>query len=180
MLIERYDLTKTDFKDVALKVKAFKPDLMFLSGFQSNLIALIPALTLLKLLKPGNAVASYDMIDALPLLPAASIEGLRVTAPTFMVDGGNTRFQAWKADFTRAFGRPPLYTHAYAFDFAMILADVCARLPVPWYGQDVVQALRATDYPGVTGRLRFDADGDLAVPVELAVIHNGLIERSME
>ena len=180
VLVEGYDLTKTDFRDVALKVKAFGPDLLFLSGFQANLTALIPALAALKLIVPGNTITSYDMIDTLPLLPKQSVEGLRVTAPSFMLDPENRRYQAWRSAFIARHGKPPLYTHAYAFDMAAILADSARRLPRQWTREDVLQALRTADGEGVTGRLRFDTGGDMQAPVELGVIEEGRLVRAKQ
>lgn len=180
LLIEKYELTRNDFKDIALKVKAFRPDLLFISGFQANLVALVPALATLHLIKADKTIASYDLIDTAPLLPQQSIEGLRVTAPSFMIDPANRRYQTWKTAFTARYHAPPLYTHAFAFDLAAILADVHRRLAGDLSREKVTAALRATRLSGITGPISFDADGDLEVPVELAEIRAGIPVRSGE
>ena len=61
---EAYDLGVKDFKDIANKVKEFKPDLIILNGFQNTLVGIVRALRPLGLITDGNTIGTYDMIDA--------------------------------------------------------------------------------------------------------------------
>lgn len=177
LLVEPYDLTRTDFKDLAVKVKAFNPDLIILSGFQGNLVTMIREFHTLRLIKDGNTISVYDMLDAAPLLPKSMVEGIRFSTPSFMLGQADSSYSTWKARFKEIYKKEPVYTHAYGYDMAKIFFDVKKRLGETWSREQLFSALRETNLQGITGSLRFDGEGDLLTPVELAVFKNGVPSR---
>ncbi|MCB0323269.1 MAG: ABC transporter substrate-binding protein [Bdellovibrionales bacterium] len=177
LFVQEYQIDHLDFKTVALNIRSFNPDLIVLSGFQHNLIPLIRALRGLALIKDDNTIATYDLLDAAPLLSTAELEGIRVSVPKFLLSSDQKVIQ-WQTEFQAHFGKPPLYTHAYAFDMARILLDAAERLPEEPSKDEVIAALHATDIDGVTGPLRFDAAGDLLPNIELGVFRDGRLVRT--
>jgi ABC-type branched-subunit amino acid transport system substrate-binding protein len=93
-----------------------------------------------------------------------------------MLEPGDSTFSRWKRTFHDRFGREPLYTHAYAYDMALLIRHAAESCPAG-EAACVVHALRSADLPGVTGRLRFDAAGDLDTRVELGVYRAGRLFR---
>src|SRR5690606_11030174 len=63
-----YQRDVTDVKTIALKVKRHNTDLIFLNGFQHNLIPLIKTLRSYKIITNSNTISSYDLLDAAPHL----------------------------------------------------------------------------------------------------------------
>ena len=177
VMTEPYDLGESDFRSLGLRVKAFAPQMLFLSGLQGQLVSMVKAFNALKMIHDGNTVATYDMIDALPLLSGEPLEGMRVSCPRFLLDEPGSKYDDWSTRFKARFGRAPVYSEAYGYDAAMVLADVRRRLPETWSGEQLLAALRATQVEGITGPVHFDADGDAPIDVELGVVRQGRLVR---
>jgi branched-chain amino acid transport system substrate-binding protein len=173
VMVEPFDLGKADFKDVGVKFENFRPDLIILNGFQSDMIALVRALRPLGLISDGNTIATYDMLDAAKVLGADELEGIRVVAPVFETRPDSSEIAQWREQFMKRFHKSPLYTHAFAYDMALIIDDAAKRLKPPSSPVKWLEALRATDLKGVTGPLKFDNDGDLITPLEVGVYREG-------
>ena len=174
--IQVYEAGQSDFKNLAAKVKRFAPDTVILCGFQTDLVGLVRALRPLGVIKDGNTIASYDMLDAAAVLGPDEIEGIRVTAPYFSTRPGAPAVASFTRSFKAKYGKAPLYTDAFAYDMVTVVKDAARRL-----GPDAakaksdawIAAIRSTKTPGVTGDLAFDKDGDLITPIEVGVYRSG-------
>jgi len=173
ILVEQYDFETSDFKSLALKVRDFKPDLIVLQGFQTHLLGLVRALRPYSLITDGNTIATYDMLDAATVLGPDELEGIRCAAPYFVTRPDRPEISNWRSHFTAKYNMQPLYTDAFAYDMAMIIHDAAKRLTLPANSDQWVNALRATNIQGITGQLKFDEDGSLITPVEMAVFRKG-------
>jgi branched-chain amino acid transport system substrate-binding protein len=178
VLIRQYPFDKADFRDEALQVQRFKPELIVLCGFQESYLGLVRALNTLKLIHDGNTLASYDIADAAPFFRPEEIEGIRLISTTFVLDAAEEPRAAWIRRFEQRFKHVPSFTHAYAYDMAMIIADAAGRTapganPEAWFN-----ALQSTRLEGITGPLSFDAKGDLIPQAEIGVFRQGKIVRS--
>jgi branched-chain amino acid transport system substrate-binding protein len=171
-----FDPSKRDFKSIATQLDNFSPDLIILNGFQSNLVALVRALRPFGLIQDGNTIATYDMLDASNVLGPDELEGIRVVAPRFVTRPDRGRIAKWRKAFRKEFGEEPLYTHAFAYDMALIMNDAAKRLDLPASNKEWIEALRNTDMEGVTGPLRIDEDGSLITPLEVGVWRDGKLK----
>jgi ABC-type branched-subunit amino acid transport system substrate-binding protein len=160
-LVESFDFGKGDYKSIAVKVKNFAPDLIILNGFQAELVGLVRAMRPFGLIKDGNTLATYDMLDAAKVLGKDELEGIRQVAPTFVIRPDRPEIKKWRDSFKAKYGSEPLYTHAYAYDMAQIIHDAAGRVKPPTTSEQWIQALRATNIQGITGPLKFDKSGDL-------------------
>ena len=120
IFIEPYLYEKSDFKDIATKVKAYQPDLIILNGFKGNLIQLVKTFSEYKLIKDGNTIYTFDLLDASEELSPEILEGLRLIIPQFETRS-STRLTAWKDKFSDKYNREPRYTDAYAYDMTYAL-----------------------------------------------------------
>jgi branched-chain amino acid transport system substrate-binding protein len=173
---EAFDLGRKDFKDLAVKIAAFKPDLIILNGFQADLVGMLRAMRPLGLIKDGNTIFTYDLLDSAKILGPDELEGLHLVAPVFDTRPDREKTKQWRDRFTARYKKAPDYTHAYAYDMIFIINDAAKRLTFPATPQQWIAAIRATNTEGVTGPLRFDEDGSLATPVELGVYRNGKLQ----
>lgn len=172
ILVEPYDIGLMNFSSLAVKVKDFKPDLIILNGFQDGLVGLVRAMRPLDLIKDGNTIGTYDMLDAARLLAPEEIEGIRAIVPGF-VSSSNATTKEFVERFEKRYRRKPLYTDAYAYDMISIVDDAAKRLTLPASHDSWLKALRAVRREGVTGVLQFDEDGSLMTPLFVAVYRGG-------
>jgi len=173
LFVEPYDFGRTDFKDIAAKISNFKPDLVILNGFQGDLVGLIRSLRPLEAITDGNTIATYDLLDAAKILGPAEIEGIRIVAPLFETRPEGTLVSEWRKRFHDKYGKEPLYTHAFAYDMITAIQAASKSLQLPASSEAWIRALRAVNVDGVTGPIRFDADGDLLTPLEVGVYRSG-------
>ncbi len=179
LFVESYDASTKDFKDIAVKVQNFHPDLVIFCGFPKQEVATVRALRPLNLIKDANTLTSYDMLDVTKVLGKDELEGIRVTAPIFITRPDSEKVRRWTERFQARTHRSPLYTDAYAYDSIMMIYDAAKRLNLPASSKQWIDALRATNINGITGPLSFDDDGSLKTPVELAVFRNGALVPDM-
>lgn len=170
--VQAYSSDKTDFRDLALRIREFKPDLIVINGFQENLVAIVRALRQLNLIKAGNTIASFDMFDAAPLLAKQDVEGIELSTPQFLFE---EKAKKWKEEFSARFGRVPLYSHYYAFDMATFLFEVSSRTKDGASFGEIEEVIKTTAIDGITGRIAFDKNGDIQHRYVLGKFQDGVL-----
>ncbi|MBK6744440.1 MAG: ABC transporter substrate-binding protein [Hydrogenophilales bacterium] len=158
---------------MAVKIAKFKPDLIILNGFQSDLVGLTRSLRPLNVSKDGNTIATYDLLDAAKVLGPEEIEGIRIVAPIFETRPESSAIADWRKRFEAKYGRQPLYTHAFAYDMIGAIRAAAQKLVLPASNEQWINALRAVDTQGITGPIKFDSDGDMITPLEVGVYRQG-------
>lgn len=172
---EPFDFGRTDFKDVAVKLAAFNPDVIILNGFQGDLVGLVRALRPLSAITDGNTICTYDLLDAAEILGPDELEGLRLVAPLFETRPKESGIAEWRARFEKRYGHKPYYTHAFAYDMITAIGAAATSEPKPTSHEEWIKAIRNVDIPGVTGTIKFDKDGDMITPLEVGVYRNGTL-----
>ena len=175
VFLEPFDASQKDFKDIAAKIQNFHPDLIIFSGFQSYEAAIVRAFRPLGLIKDGNTLSSFDLLDTAKTLGKNELEGIRLTVPAFVINSGKEPVKGWIERLQARTHRPPLYTAAYAYDSIMIIHDAAKHLKLPATSQQWIAALHATKLTGITGPLSFDEDGSLNTPIQIAVFRDGKV-----
>lgn len=175
IMLEAYEMSEKDFKNIAAKIRRFNPDLIILNGFQETIVGLVKALRAYKMIQDGNVIGTYDMLDAANLLSKEELEDIRLIAPLFNIEKESVNIKNWKEKFMERYNREPLYTDAYSYDMIQILADVAKRIQRPKTSESIIKAIQDTDLPGITGRLKFDEDGDLDLSLRIGVFRDGKI-----
>lgn len=172
--IERFNpnVAAEDFRNIAARIAARKPDLIMVNGFVPQMVALIRGLRPLGVIKDGNTMAALDMLDAAGALTPQESEGIIVAAPPFMVNPTEAQ-KAWTARFEQKYGRKPSYHAAFAYDGGVTIVDAASRLKLPASNSDWLKTILATNTKGVTGDIRFGADQSLVTQLNKAVYRNG-------
>ena len=173
ILVEAYPWTKKDFKDIAVKVKTYKPDLIIINGFKSTIIGLVKALRDYNLINNGNTIATYDMLDAAEELSKETVEGIRVISPYFSIEKDKPEIMKWRSTFKKIYNRKARYTDAYAYDMAKIIYDVSKRIVYPITNEKLSEEILKTKFDSITGPIKFDRDGDLIITLKIGVFRNG-------
>ena len=175
LMVDGYNFDKEDFSDLALKVRSFKPDLIIMSGFSNQLISMVKRFREQNLIKNGNTIATFDMVDAAKVMSPAELEGIRVVSPRFMVDANKSPQKEWTERFKAKFHKAPVYTNAYAYDMVSVILDAKKRISISQLHDKKVwiKRIEETDIPGVTGRLRFDDNGDIPPVLDVGYFKEG-------
>ena len=147
----------TDFTAILTRIKGVAPDLLFFGGMDPQgapLARQMKALGLTTKLLGGDGIHTAQFSR----LAGPDAEGVYASLPGRPIDT-LPQGPAFKARFERLYGPIQLYA-PYCYDAMEVLAHamVAANSTDP---DKVIPALHATDYQGVTARIRFDAHGDL-------------------
>jgi branched-chain amino acid transport system substrate-binding protein len=155
---ERFDSTITDYRTVVQKAIASKPDLVFLSGFSSQLMPLIKALKENNFVREGNVFCVMDFVDLLQLPNSRQdFQGVAFVAPEFETLATESR-DKWIASYKARFGVTPSFVPAYGYDLGYLL--VLAHKNSNLISKDSI--LQQLPFDGIVGRLSCDAIGDLS------------------
>lgn len=149
-----------DFTAILTAVAAAKPDLIFFGGVdvQAGFIAKqMKAMNLsIKLLAP-DAVMSTEFIK----IAGEAAEGQYASFPG-VPRAKMPKMDSFQQAFLAKYGEIQLYS-PYAYDAVFVLVEAMKKADSTdpkVFGK----ALRATDWAGVTGEIRFDDAGDLQTP----------------
>jgi ABC-type branched-subunit amino acid transport system substrate-binding protein len=173
VLVEAYNLETKDYKDIASKVKEFKPDLIILNGFEVNLLPIVKSFRSLSLINDGNTIGTFNMLDVSGILGKDELEGIRVVSPIFVTRPEQQKVVNWSKSFQSRFNRPANFRNAYAYDMVQVIQDASKRLTIPATPEQWVKSLKSTKLDGITGSLTFDEDGSLVTPLDIGVFRNG-------
>lgn len=168
---ESYDTEKKDFKDIITKLSTIKPDMFILYGFQNQLAEIIKNLNAYGLKKDGNILCSFDFLDVQNVLDTNLLDGIVTNIPRFIIDD-NERIINWRNAFEKRFNRKPLFTDAYAYDFAYIMYDAVKEIKkTP--NQTFNDALLKVNRSGISGPLSFDPTGQIRNNIVTCIFKNG-------
>ena len=173
-VVERYNIEKGDFRDIATRFRAFTPDLMLINGFKANLIPLVRNFREYALFEDGNALFTFDLLDASEELSNELLEGLKLVVPQFETREDNVQ---WKNSFRSSFNREPRYTDAYAYDMLFAIYEAYKR---SGNTSNIQSNLLSMDFEGITGNVKFDKSGDLIVSLDIATYKNGKLDLEYE
>ena len=148
----------TDFMAILTSIKGKAPDLVFFGGMDPQAAPMIKQMKQLGMTAKflgGDGVQTPTFIQ----LAGPDAEGALASNPGLPLDampGGS----AFKAKFEAKYGQIQNYA-PYAYDAMHVLIDAMKRADSSDPAKYLAE-LPKTDYQGVTGRIRFDAKGDLA------------------
>ncbi|MGE5320270.1 MAG: branched-chain amino acid ABC transporter substrate-binding protein, partial [Hyphomicrobiaceae bacterium] len=148
----------TDFMAILTSIKGKAPDLVFFGGMDPQAAPMVKQMRQLGMTAKflgGDGVQTPTFIE----LAGADAEGVLASNPGLPLDampGG----RAFKAKFEAKYGQIQNYA-PYAYDAMHVLVDAMRRADSSDPAKYLAE-LPKTDYQGVTGRIRFDAKGDLA------------------
>jgi len=147
----------TDFMAILTSIKGKAPDLVFFGGMDPQAAPMAKQMKQLGMTAKflgGDGVQTPKFIE----LAGADAEGALASNPGLPLDampGG----AAFKATFEAKYGKIQNYA-PYAYDAMHVLIDAMKRADSSDPAKYLAE-LPKTDYQGVTGRVRFDAKGDL-------------------
>ena len=152
------DTTKTDFTAILTRIKGMNPPLVFYGGMDSQSG---PMMKQIKNLGLKSTYLSGDGSQTAQFLTLAGPEGQGAYAsspgvPLDMMPGG----AAFTEKYTKTFNQQIQLYAPYAYD-AMNTLIAAMKKADSVDPAKYLPALASIDYQGVTGRIRFDENGDI-------------------
>lgn len=149
-----------DFTAILTAIAAAKPDLIFFGGMDVQAALLVKQMKRMnlsqKLLAP-DAVMSAEFVK----IAGEAAEGHYASFPG-VPKMKMPNFGAFQHEFLSKYGEVQLYS-PYAYDAVFVLVEAMKKADST-DPKVFIHALRATEWTGVTGEIRFDEFGDLQNP----------------
>jgi branched-chain amino acid transport system substrate-binding protein len=156
VLYEGIGVGEKDYSPVVTKINSLNPDLVFFGGIYVEGGLLIKQFKAVGGTAPfigGDGIMSEELIK----IGGPATEG---TYATFGPDTGKSASAGgFNANYRQRFGEPGVYS-IYAYDATNILLQAI-RTAGTTDGRQLSRAIRAGDYNGALGHIRFDAKGDV-------------------
>jgi len=152
------------------KIRASKPDGLYLVGYPKEIpIALKQAKELGIKTKLIGTVAMQD-----PQLIANAGEAAEGLIFPYPKDPTGQHVEQFKKAFTDKYGKEPGITADVGYDAVKMIAKAI-ELSGGHSGEDVKKGLNALkDYPGISGVMTFDDNGDVHKPMGVKKVENGV------
>lgn len=155
---EHTDDKAVDFAAILTRIKGLKPDLVFYGGMDAQAGPMAAQMGRLGL-KTKYLMADGGCTTEFHKLAGAAGEGAWCSLPGVPLDkmpGG----PAFKQKFTNKFHTDIQLYAPYVYDAVMVMIDAAKRANSAEPAK-ILAMLPSTNYQGVTGKIDFDANGDL-------------------
>ena len=170
---EQYTSGDAEFKAQLTKIKAGNPDLIFLSGYYpegSKIVAQAKELGITAQFLGSDGYAS----DELGKLGGAAVEGMLVST-FFDYTKADDAVQKFVNDFKAKYNANPDWFAANSYDVVMLAAYVAKQA-----GKNDRTAIndaltKLSEYKGISGTIKFDANGDVLKPLSIVVVKGGAL-----
>jgi branched-chain amino acid transport system substrate-binding protein len=156
---EEYLKEDTNFESQLKKIKEKEPELIFVPGYTKQAVLIAQQMKRLGMEKiqflGGDGVGSPEFIN----LGGKSVEGV---IATFFFDTKNPdpRVKKFVENYSRVYGEEPSWIAAHAYDATWVLLDAISKSKK--FNREEIKELvsQTKEYPGVTGNITFDQNGD--------------------
>ena len=171
-IVGKFPVTPDELGPPARAALQAKPDLIFIACVYATAAPICHFLRSARF--PGVILGGDGLISEMFLKEAGkAAEGVYHTLYT---DPGSWRMQNFRRQFEKAFGHPPIFWAAFAYDAAGL---ILAALREGHTSREEVKAYldllgkKLPPYPGVTGDIAFNQEGDILRGILIARIENG-------
>ena len=165
---------EVDFRSLLSKVTALDFDCLYLIGYKElgRLLKQAHELGIGKQLLSSSMFEDPEILN----LAGAVAEGTYFTSQSFDPNRGGEGLADFASSFDKKYGRPPDIFAALSYDATMILVQALrgAGTTDPEKVKHSLYGIR--DYLGVTGRMSFDANGDVQKEIGIKIVKEGRFE----
>jgi len=170
IISEPYEFGSTDFHTQISKVKNANPDAIYIIGYGEMGRLLIQAKEI-GLSKPFFSCIMFEDPDILKIAREAA-EGVIYTFPSYDPKSQEKQIRDFVRAFKKKYGQIPDGFAANSYDALKILALAIKKGGGDSEGiKDALYTVR--DFPGVTGKTSFDANGDVKKPIGIKTVKDG-------
>lgn len=172
---EGYSEGETDFRSILSKVQQLKPGIVFIPGYLREMATLLRQAREMHVSTQFVSISTFDDPRILQLAGDAA-EGVVFSSPAYDPDLPDTLVQRFVASYREKYRETPNIWAGYGYDVIRVAAHAIANSDRTATG--IKKALYATQgFPGVTGAVSFDENGDVTKTLRLMQVRNGRFER---
>lgn len=166
---EGYTSKDNDFKAILTKIDAEKPDVIFLPDYVAKVGTIA---TQIKEMGIESVLLGPDGWDGVEADYADALDG-HYFANHYAKTDPDEKVQNFIAEYNAKWDKTPNALAALAFDGANILFDAIKNAGST-DSQAILDALKATDFEGVTGHVTFDENGDPEKSISIIKLEDGV------
>lgn len=169
---ETFDFSTTTFREIAMRIKKFHPDVVLISGYAFQLQMAVTALRELDCLRENRVMTSIDLADFVDAGESLErFEGVVFSCPNVSFPIVEPEVEKWRGRFEKLYGKKPGYMEAFAYDTGLLLVKTYSNK-----GRVTPKDIIATTpMKGITGNVLFDVGRDSISALSLARIKNGTV-----
>ncbi len=171
-VIERYDLNTNTIRPQLTKLKSEGVKVLVILGYGFEYNRLFTQLEELKMRDSLTICGGWGFLYT--NVAPNPLEGIRVAGPKYVFDRG-ARGADFEASFTKAYGRPPNFDAAFAYEVIRRLPDIENLLRKESRSQFKRALSDRQEFEGVMGKHRFTEAGNMIVETAVGVYRNGII-----
>lgn len=168
LIVEPYDLGKTDFRTEVLKVKAKNPPVVFIVGHVKE-----GGIVLKQAHELGLDVPFYGdvSLESSELLEIAG-EGANNFAVLRVGSKGTPEWEKFENAFKKEYGQDPTIWSDFAYDAALLVAKAIEQ---EGYSAEGIRKFfqEVEGFPGASGKKSFDEDGICEAQYDFYKVENG-------
>jgi branched-chain amino acid transport system substrate-binding protein len=181
IIAESYEPGVSDFRTVISKVKKINPQVVLLVGHSRELGFIVKQAYEMNFKPQFLSTADFENPEVLKIAGRAA-EGVIYGSIVFNIQSSNPIVRTFRERYQKFFNtteNPGIVT-ALCYDAFRIIYHAIKQAGVPT-SDNIKQALyKIKDFPGVTGNITFDENGDVSKPWGLKIVRNGKFEILME
>ncbi len=171
LLSEGYDLGATDFRSTLSKIKKLKPDAIYLPGYYKEIAGILRQAKELGIATRFLSVNSF-MDPKILEIAGETAEGAIFTYPLYDPEDSETIVKSFVDKFQNKYGKKPDAFAAQGYDALNIVASAINK--GGYTSREIQRALsQLKDFPGVTGTMNFDENGDVVKHLRIMTVRNG-------
>ncbi len=171
IISESYETGQKDFKPSLQKIRQQNPDAVFIPGtYNENALILRQKAELgfKAVFIGGDGAYSPELLK----IAGNNAEGFYLTMIGF--DKNSDIYKNFRDKFSKKYEKEPDIYAGLSYDIVHILAQVMNG--VIYNGEQIKNGLLHTDYTGVSGRNKFDKNGDVEKPYNIFKVINNQFE----
>jgi branched-chain amino acid transport system substrate-binding protein len=173
VFIETHKEGEVDFRVQLRRLAEAKPDVVFLPSYLNEMARLLRQHKELGMSQRILSISTFNDPAILNLAGDAA-EGVIFSTPFFDPAAPDPLTSAFVAAYSSAYRESPNIWAGYGYDAVRVAAKALAGLGARPSGDAIRDALYAIeDFPGVTGNVTFDSNGDVAKDLRMMVVSDG-------
>jgi ABC-type branched-subunit amino acid transport system substrate-binding protein len=173
---ERFNDAETEFTAQLQRIKKMKPDAILIWGNAKESALILQQIRALGMNQP--IYASDRVVNPIFLNMAGKLAEGIVTTCQYNPTANDPRLKAFQANYKKRFGMEPDVFAAHAYDGMNLIIDAIYEAGLNRaLIRDVLTDLKTfQNYPGITGKVVFDASWNDVGPIWMATVKQGKFE----
>jgi len=171
LAIEKYDQGDTDFRSQLTKIKATKPDVLYLPGYYTEIALILKLAKELGFDTKYLSCVGFDNPKAIELAGEAA-EDVIFARPAYDPNSEDEVVSGFVESFKGEYNTIPGTYAAHAYDALNILIIAIKR--GGYEAEDIKDVLyNVQNFNGVTGSTSFDKNGDVIKSIQIMTVRKG-------